>query len=114
MKVFIKSSSETSLLDSDSLTNMEPYEFDDYFEDYLAQYLVQSLSRHNLLSEPSVRGRIGSDFWLDEDTSDVVVEIDFEDEMYEIQDLAIQSDGNLNKFKKLLDKYVDRMIDENR
>lgn len=114
MKVYIKSNSETSLLDSDSLTNMEPYEFDAYFEDYLSQYLVQSLSRYNLLSEPSVRGGMGSDFWLDEDTGGVVVEIDFEDEMYDIQDLAIQSQGNLKKFKTLLDKYVDSMIGENR
>lgn len=114
MKVYIKSSSETALLDRDSLINMEPYDFDDYFEDYLVQYLVQSLSRHNLLSDPSVRGRIGSDFWIDEDTDEVVVELDFEEEMYEIQDLAIQSDGNLEKFKKLLDKYVDSMIAENR
>lgn len=114
MKVYIKSSSETSLLDRDSLINMELYEFDDYFEDYLVQYLAQSLSRYNLWSEPSVRGRVGSDFWLDEDTDEVVVEIDFQEEIYEIQNLAIRSDGNLKKFKKLLDEYVDHMIHENR
>ena len=114
MKVCIKSSSETSLLDRDLLINMEPYDFDDYFEDYLVQYLVQSLSRYNLWSEPSIRGRIGSDFWRDEDTDEAVVEIDFQEEMYEIQELAIRSDGNLEKFKKLLDEYVDSMIDKNR
>ena len=114
MKVYIKSSLETSLLDRDSLINMELYEFDEYFEDYLVQYLAQSLSRYNLWSEPSVRGGIGSDFWLDEDTDEVVVEIDFEEEMYEIQHLTIRSDGNLQKFKKLLDEYVDSMIDENK
>ena len=93
---------------------MELYEFYDYFEDYLVQYLAQSLSRYNLWSEPSVKGGVGSEFWLDEDTDEVVVEIDYEEEMYEIKDLAIQSYGNLEKFKKLLDKYVDSMIDENK